>query len=637
MNPAASDDKNLGPATGSGNFKSLRSWSLPSRVVRVLGDPRFRLEGTLLTLFVDFDDTAWTVEEPGVLRHWTVENGREHSRASLSDFELLWCFSPKGGLLASAADDWSLWNRDRGAVLYSVPQPAWVTTLAFHPSGDFLATGHDDGRVRLWDAQNGTLRREWETCESPISSLEFSGDGQTLAAATELRDIHLWNVPHGMNIGILAGHTDRIATLAWHPDNRHLVSAGWDSTARLWDITTGEPLFMLNGHADQVGAMAYAPSGRYLATADSNHVIWLWDPFEGKVLRRFRGHTGEITCLSFTPNSRRILSGGADGRIVLWDVISGKNLFRASDAMRSTMRVSMSPTGSQLACLMGGHAVHLWDLTRQPPASEALPVTSEATAVVYSPDGKWLATGHENGCVQLWNRRNNRPLPVLREHKTRITALAFHPDQSILASAGGADGYVYLWSPEEGAILLLIPEAARHCSVEALGFVPNSTLLLAGGVDWPRQGHSEGVIQLWDWKQPAVVASDEQAVTSLCVHPNGEHFVAALLDESLGLFETRTLKLVRELPGHPGAITALAFSADGEWLATAGEEAQLRLWSAPNYRLRHTLELDSPVRDLLFHREGGLICTANANATLYFIDVAEQLSKLGKPGQAVAT
>jgi WD40 repeat protein len=637
MNPAAPADGNIGPGAGSGGFQALRSWSLPSRVVRVLGDPRFRLEGALLALHVDIDGTAWTVEEPGVLRHWTVENGREHNRAALSDFELLWCFSPKANLLASAADDWSLWNRDQGAVLFSVPQSAWVSALAFHPGGEFLATGHDNGAVRLWEVRSGKLRRQWETGEAPISALAFSLDGATLAGATELRDIHLWNVPHGMNIGVLTGHTDRVTALTWHPDHRHLVSAGWDATARLWDTTTGEPLFLLNGHGDQVGALAYAPGGQHLATADSDHVIWLWDPFNGVVLRHFRGHTAEISCLAFTPGGRRLLSGGADGRIVLWDVATGKNLFRSSDTRRTTMRLSLSPGGHQLACLMGGHAVHLWDLGRQPPASDILPVTSEATALAHSGDGKWLAAGQDNGWVQVWNRRNNRPLPPLQEHRSRVSAVAFSPDRPWLASAGGTDTYVYLWSIEEGKPLLLIPEAAGRCGVEAIAFVPGAPWILAAGVDWNGQGPSAGAIRLWDFERPGLMTACDEAATHLCVHPSGALFAAALHDQAVCLFETRTLKLRRELPANGGAVTALAISPDGNWLACAGEEARLHLWSLIDEHIHDVLDLDSPVRDLLFSRDGSMIYTAHANATVYFIDVAEQLSKLGKPGQAVAT
>lgn len=616
-------------AAESGSFQALRAFSLPSRVLRILGDPRFRLEGALLALFVDSDGTAWSIEEPGVLRHWTVENGREHSRAALSDLELLWSFAPEGKLLASAGDDWSLWDRVRGSVLYSVPQPSWVTALAFHPDGRTLATGHDDGRVRCWDAASGTLRREWQTHEEPISALAFSFDGSTLAAATELRDIHLWNVPYGMNVGILAGHTDRISTLAWHPDNRHLVSGGWDTSARLWDTATGEPLFLLNGHGDQVVAMAYAKNGRYLATADSDHVIWLWDPFRGRALRNFRGHAGEITILAFTPDSRRLLSGGTDGRIVLWDAFTGKNLFRASDSLMTTMRISLSPGGTQIASIMGGHGLNLWDLKKQPPSCETIPVSSEATAVAHSPDGKWLASGHARGAVQIWNRRNNRPLPPLQEHQTRVTALAFSSSRPVFASAGGVDGYVYLWSLKEPAPLLLIPEAAGRCAVEAIGFVPNSPWFLAAGVDWLKQGSHDGVIQLWDLQRLGPVARTDVGATALKLHPSGEYFAAALLDETVGIFQTRTLKLLHELPGHGALLAALAISPDGGWLATAGDDAQVRICRLPDGKLQETIELDAPIRDLVFSRDGSQLCAASSNGTLCFLDVKELRSLAG--------
>lgn len=622
------------PDLGSGSFAALRNWSLPTRVVRVLGDPRFRLEGTLLALFADFDGTSWTVEEPGVLRHWTTDTGREHSRAALSDFEMLWAFAAKVPLLASAADDWSLWQRNTGKLLRSGRTPSWITALALEGNGRHLATGHDDGMVRLWDSASGVLRREWTTGSAPVSALQFSPSGQLLAAANEACDIHLWNVALGLAVGRLQGHTDRVTALAWHPEERHLVSSGWDTTARLWDTATGEPLYLLNGQAEQVVGVAYAPNGRYIATADGDQMVWLWDPFRGRVLRRLRSHAGEITGLTFTPDSRRILSGGTDGRIILWDVYTGRNLFKASDALRSAMRLSLSPGGSQVACLMGGNALHLWDLRRQPAVCEALPLASAATAVAHSPDGKWLATGHERGEVQLWDRRTHRPLAPWHQHQTRISALVFSPSRPVLASAGGADGYVYLWSLKDGTPLLLIPEAARKCSVETIAFVPNSPWFLAAGVDWTSFDADKGTVQLWDLQRPGVVATADFGMTALRVHPSGETFVAALLDESLGLFETRSLKLIRELPGQAAGQEALCFSPDGRWLAMAGEDMQVRICSMPTGKLQTTLDLDSPVRDLAFFRDGNYLCTANANSTLYVIEIPEDLRNLEQAGVA---
>src|SRR5438128_10849242 len=90
---------------------------------QIFGDPHLHTDGDLLALTFAPDGTLWSVEEPGLLRHWNPATGQQLGWHSLSDLEMLWCFSHDARVLASASDDLRFWDTSSGLMLTAVPHP----------------------------------------------------------------------------------------------------------------------------------------------------------------------------------------------------------------------------------------------------------------------------------------------------------------------------------------------------------------------------------------------------------------------------------------------------------------------------------------------------------------------------------
>src|SRR5437870_4128573 len=91
---------------------------------QVFGEPQLHTDGDLLALSFVRDGSLWSVEEPGVLRHWNAAGGQQLEWHPLSDLETLWAFSRDGRFLASASDDLTLWDVASGQVLTALQQDA---------------------------------------------------------------------------------------------------------------------------------------------------------------------------------------------------------------------------------------------------------------------------------------------------------------------------------------------------------------------------------------------------------------------------------------------------------------------------------------------------------------------------------
>lgn len=68
-------------------------------------------------------------------------------------------------------------------------------------------------------------------------------------------------------------------------------------------------------------------------------------------------------------------------------------------------------------------------------------------------------------------------------------------------------------------------------------------------------------------------------------------------------------------PGHCGPITAISFSENGYYLATAAEDACVKLWDLRKLKNFKTLQLDEnyEVRDICFDQSGTYLAVAGSD------------------------
>jgi WD40 repeat protein len=596
-------------------------------VVQVFGARPFQTDGDLLALRFAADGTLWTVEEPGVLRHWDPVRGEQLSWQGLSDLAMVWQFSGDARLLASAGDEVILWDVAAGQASAFLEQEAWVTALAFGPDGALLATGHEDGTVRLWDVAGPLVIRTWPAHHRAVSALAFSQEGDRLASAGEERTICLWSPDDGRLEGTLLGHTDRVPALAWQPRGGRLYSAGWDTTVRVWDTASCEPVILLNSHAGQVTALAVNRAGTTLAAADAANSLHVWALPDHRELRVFREHTAEVRALTFSPDGRLLASGGADRVVRLWSGLETAAPEPAPVVSTADAGLTTSPDGRHLIRTGGGTALSLAD-TGSGQALVRLEGAAVLDAVACSPDGRWIAGSAADVPLRLWGAASGRLRHTLQGQRPPIAALAFSPDSARLASGSPRGTDVWLWDVATGEPALLIPEAVDGCSVEALAFHPRGRLLVAGGIDYLATGGSDGAVCVWDVDERCLLVTLDGAAAAVAFHPNGTRLAAAGPGESIRVWDVADWHEggVRDEPraawaGHDEAVTCVAYSPDGRWLASGSTDHTVRLWDADTGAARGAVTLDTQVKALSFSPDGRYLFAGNGNSSCYQLEV----------------
>jgi len=444
---------------------------------------------------------------------------------------------------------------------------------------------------------------------APTRAASLSSDHRWLATGSDDGTIKLWHMdatdPTGRSSS-LTGHVGAIHGLSFTPDGRWLVSGGADGTVRLWRITddgaSPGPVLAANRFG-AVNAVAISPDGAWLAvgTQDGTTCIWPSTPDGFRERPCDVGRSSDpVTTLRFSPGSSWLATtctascAAMNAPVVLWDLKKDfanqgpAQLFHATALNEdSLLAISFGGDDTRLAVAYGYRA-EVWDLTQPNPPQHVIATDSRGgwiNAVALSPDNRWLATGSLEAEIHLTDLTHSESPPiVLKGHSAGVRALSFSDDSDWLAS-GSDDATARLWNmtdPTFPSTLL----RGQDMPVGRVLFAPGSDphlLVTVGALPTDEEN-----ARLWNIPDPlidpVVLRGPPSPLAGMATSADGKWI--AMSNEggdSLLLWSTADQrKPVADLLIQ-GQSHSISFSRDGRWLAAKSEaSAVISLWDLRN-------------------------------------------------------
>ncbi|MGL4608848.1 MAG: WD40 repeat domain-containing protein [Trueperaceae bacterium] len=312
--------------------------------------------------------------------------------------DLMW--SPDGQKIAVAAAESTLFifKASSGEVLTRYTGHALGTeTIAWSPNGKRLASGGQDGYVRVWgvDGEVASVR-----LGSWVQHLAWSKEGNVLAVAAG-KQLYFLDADGDVQEQV-ATLPNTLTALAWHPTKFVLAVGAYN---RVWMMTPHK----LNANEKQEGwacpspplLLRWHPQGHYLAGGTTD-AVYLWPAKQPEKLMHMTGYFHKVTALAWDSSGRYLSTGGAP-EIAVWDCgekqMSGMEPILLE--LHSDLVTDLAQQGRVLASAGRDHTVGIWHVPDENYQSVAM-LDAPVTKVAWQPNKNVLATGCENGTVAVW-------------------------------------------------------------------------------------------------------------------------------------------------------------------------------------------------------------------------------------------
>jgi len=324
--------------------------------------------------------------------------------------------------------------------------------VAWSACGRWLAAATTSGVVHIVDADTGALHAEWLAHEAGALALCWHPGKALLASGGQDGHVRLWRITDASTAALITEiaigdqpDSGWVEHLAWRPDGAQLAAACGNAVWLLASDGAREAQYRIPGGT--VGALCWRPKGAQLAVAGYGGVR-IYSVLDPDSKPQDLNWKGSLLSLSWSPDAHVIAAGCQDNTVHFWRV----PLMR--DAMMSgfdykPLQLCWS-TNSRWLLTGGSSQLILWPFDKQGPEGRS-PLTREfhnaaVCAISIAQSGQRLATGCRAGQIAFWKQVGDPAPEFTAQLESRVEQLSWSPHKhSKKLASTSRHGVLSLW------------------------------------------------------------------------------------------------------------------------------------------------------------------------------------------------
>uniref|UniRef100_A0ABI7WZQ7 WD repeat domain 88 n=1 Tax=Felis catus TaxID=9685 RepID=A0ABI7WZQ7_FELCA len=212
-----------------------------------------------------------------------------------------------------------------------------VSSCNFCVDDTKLLSGSYDCTVKLWDAVDGSVIRDFEhRPNAPVLECSVTADSKRIIAASYDKAVRAWDLETGKLLVMSRfpcasdHHSRSLTACCFDPDSQKVASVSLDKSIKIWDITSQATLLTITkAHSSAISNCCFTFSGHFLCTSSWDKTLKIWNVHTGEFrncgacVTLMQGHEGSVSSCHFARDTSFLVSGGLDRTVAIWDVGEG--------------------------------------------------------------------------------------------------------------------------------------------------------------------------------------------------------------------------------------------------------------------------------------------------------------------------